>query len=108
MKKNWVGWLVGLIFLVTLAIIVYEWVQAMTAFRAGQSPLAAFQATQQQIFHIMSNPWVFSAYLVLLLALLFGVLRQISRKTGSTNDYWFLAALLAAIVTLVRNFVRFH
>jgi hypothetical protein len=108
MKKNWVGWLVGLLFLVTLAVIVYEWVQAMTASPAGQSPLAAFQATQQQIFHIMSNQWVFSAYLVLLLALLFGVLRQISRKTTSRNDFWFLAALLVALVSLVRNFLRFR
>lgn len=108
MKKHWVGWMVGPIVLVTLAVIVYEWVQAMAAFRAGQSPLAAFQATQQRVFHIMSDPWIFSAYLALLVVLIFGVVRQIARKTGSTNDYWFLAALLSAIVTLVRNFVRLH
>jgi hypothetical protein len=56
----------------------------------------------------MANPVVFFAYLVLLLALLFSILRQISRRTGNKKDYWFLAGLLVAVVTLVRNFLRFH
>jgi hypothetical protein len=108
MNRNWAGWTVGLIFLATLALTVYEYVHGMAAFRSGQSPLAAVQATQQRVFHIMANPWIFSAYLVLLVVLLVPVVRQISSETRSTNDYWFLAALLAAIVTLVRNFVLFH
>jgi hypothetical protein len=108
MKKTWAGWLVGLIFLMTLAVIVYETVQAMAASRAGQSPLAAFQATRLLIFHVMANPVAFFAYLALLVALLFGIVRQISRKAASANDYWFLAAVLIAIVTLVRNVVRFR
>jgi hypothetical protein len=70
--------------------------------------MAAAAATQQQIFHAMANPWLFSAYLVLLLVLLFYVVRQISRKTGTTNDFWFLAALIVSVVVLVRNFLRFH
>ena len=65
-------------------------------------------ATQQQFSHAMANPFLFSAYLVLLLVLLFYVVRQISRKTGTKNDFWFLAALLASVLTLVRNFLRFH
>jgi hypothetical protein len=77
----------GLYFVVTLAVIVYEYAQAIVAFRSGQSPLAVIQATQQRFFHVMANPWFFSAYLVLLVALLFPVIRQISTKAGSTNDF---------------------
>ena len=96
----------GLLVVGSLGVTVYEYIQAMAAFRSGQSPVAAVQATQQQIMHVMANPWLFTAYLVLLLALLFHVVRQISRKIGTTNDFWFMAAVLAAIVTLVRNFLK--
>jgi len=108
MTRNWAAWPVGLICLATFGVTGYEWFEARTAFRAGQSPVVAVQATQQQILHVLANPWVFSVYVILLLSLLFPVVRKISRKTSTTNDYWVLAALLAAVVALVRIFVRFH
>jgi len=107
MIKRWSGWVIVLIVVATFAVLGYESLQVVSAFRSGQSPVAAAQATQERVLHAMANPWFFSAYLALLVALLFPVVRKI-RKAGTGNDSWFLAALLVAIATLVRNFVRFH
>jgi hypothetical protein len=87
MKRNWAGWIVGLIFLATLALTVYEYVQGVAAFHSGQSPLAAGQATQQRVFHIMANPWVFAAYFVLLVALLVQVVSLNNCPPGSIADH---------------------
>lgn len=107
MIKHWSGWVVAVIVLATFGVLGYEYSQAVSAFRSGRSPVAVAQATQERIFHAMANPWFFFAYLALLLALLFPVVRKI-RKAGTDNDYWFLAALLVAIAALCRNFVTFH
>jgi uncharacterized membrane protein len=108
MERNWIRSTFWLILLASLGFTVYQYVRIMSAYRSSQSPVAAAKATQQQISHFMANPWLFFPYLALLLVLLFYVIRQISRKTGNRNDFWFLAALLVAVVSLVRNFLRFH
>ena len=107
MIKHWSGWVVAVIVLATFGVLGYEYSQVVSAFQSGGSPVAIAQATQERISHVMANPWFFSAYLALLLALLFPVVRKI-RKAGTGNDYWFLAALLVAIAALCGNFVKFH
>ena len=107
MIKHWSGWVVAVIVLATFGVLGYEYSQAVSDFRAGRSPVAVAQATHERICHAMATPWFFSVYLALLLVLLFPVVRKI-RKAGTGNDYWFLAALLVAIIVLVRNFVKFH
>ena len=92
----------------SLGFVVYLYIQAVAALRSGQPPVAALEATQQQFLHIVANPWFFAAYLVLLIALLFHVVSQIYRKTAAGKDFWTLAAVLAAIVTLIRSFLRSH
>lgn len=107
MIREWPGWIVAIIVLATFGVLGYEYWQVVSAVRSGASPVAVAQATQQRIFRAMANPWLFSAYLALLVALLFPVVRKI-RKAGTGNDYWFLAALLVGIAALVRNFLKFH
>jgi hypothetical protein len=106
MIKHWSRWVVGVIVLATFCVLAYQYSQVFYAFRTNHPPVAVAQATQGRISHEMANPWLFSTYLALLLALIFSVIRKI-RKAG-TGDYWLLASLLIAIAALVRNFVKFH
>jgi hypothetical protein len=106
MRRNWAGWIVGFIWVGSFGFVVYLFIQTVAALRSGQSQVAALETTQKQFLHIVSNPWFFAAYLALLVALLFHVVRQIYRKTVAAKDFWFLAAVLAAIVTLIRSFLR--
>jgi|SRR5580693_1324572 hypothetical protein len=106
MKRNWTGWVVGFIWVGTLGFVVYLYIQTVAALRSGQSRVAALEETQQRFVHVLANPRFFAAYLALLVALLFHTARKIYRKTGATKDFWVLAAVLAAIVTLMRSFLR--
>jgi len=107
MTKHWSGWVVGVIVMTSFAVVGYEYWQVVSAFRSGRSPVAVAQETREQISHAMANPWIFSAYLASLLALLFRVVRKI-REARAGSDYLLLGVLLVAIATLVRNFVNFH
>jgi len=82
MLKHWSGWVVAAVVLATFGVLGYEYSQAVAAFRSAQPPVAVAQATQERISRAMARPWFFCAYLVLLLALLFPLVRKI-RNAGT-------------------------
>ncbi len=106
MKKNWFRWLFSLVFLLSAGIIVLQFFQIQEAIRAGESPASAARAFQQQFWHILLNPWVFTTYLLVLVTLLWSTVRTIARKQHHPNDFWLAAAFFVAIVVLIFRFIQ--
>src|SRR3954465_8891491 len=100
MTKNWVRWLFGAVFLSALGLFVLQVVQIQIAIHHGESPLRAFQVSQQRFSHLILNPWFFTAYLLILAVLLVSSVRTIARKEHQTNDLWVAAALVTSIAVL--------
>jgi hypothetical protein len=108
MKKNWFRWLFGLVFLFAVGNLILFVFQTQKAIHSGQSPTSAFQASQQTFWHILLSPWVFTAYLLVLVVLLWSTVRTIARKQHHANDLWLAAAFLVTIAVLVFRFIQGH
>lgn len=108
MKKNWVGWVFAFLFMSALGIFAFQSFQIWKAVQSGESSASAFQSNQQKFWHVLLNPWVFSAYLAVLVVLLWKAARTVARKQHQANDLWILGALLAAIGVLVFRFIQGH
>src|SRR6266481_7488122 len=80
MKKNWVRWVFGLLFVSWLGIFAFQILPIWKAIHSGASPLEAFQASQQESSHIFLNPWVFTVYLLIFVVLLWNTVRTVARK----------------------------
>jgi hypothetical protein len=76
MKKSWVRWLFGLVFLFAAGNFILSVVQIQKAIHSGQSPATAFQSSQQAFWHVLLNPWVFTTYLCLVAENRFGNVAQ--------------------------------
>src|ERR1700744_5012730 len=97
MTKNWFRWLFNLVFLFSAGLVVFQFFLAWKAIQAGESPVNAARSSQQQTWHIVLNPWVFTIYLLVLFVLLWSTVRAIVRKQHHSNDFWLAAMFLVAI-----------
>ena len=106
MPNNWARWLLVDVFLLAAGILVFEVVQVQIAIHHGQSPVNALQISQQELWHVLLNPWCFAAYLSILVAFLGDSVRTIVKKRHHGNDLWIATALLTSIVILVFRFIQ--
>ena len=106
MTKNWARWLRGAVFLSAIGIFVFQVVQTQIALHHGESPVKAFQICQQELWHVLLNPWLFAAYLLILAVLLGDSVRTIVKKQHQANDLWMAAALLTSMTVLVFRFIQ--
>ncbi len=78
------SWLFVMIALTGLAGVVAQGYLAWTATHAGKPPEDAFWMSQQRVWSVFLNPWIFAAYLLLLALLLWSTIRETARKGWKT------------------------
>jgi hypothetical protein len=107
-KANWASWLQGAVWLVGFASIFAQGFLFRRAILAGKSPLNAFSESRYTVTHVLLNPWISIPFLIALLALLvFSIYAGTNTKCKNAN-WWFIAALLISLISLVLRLARPH
>ena len=105
-KNTWTRLLLGIVVLSVFMAVVAQGYLAWTAAQTGKSPIDAIRMSQQRLWAVILNPWVFWSYLSALVLLLWQVARGPLKRGWTSNDFWLSGAIAAAIVTLIVRFVQ--
>lgn len=106
MKRKWITWFLGIIFVLPPAAFVILNLLSSSAIRSGQAPISVFHENQQRIWRTLLNPWVLTTYLFVLLILLWQTLLKVREEKGNAINWWMIGAVLAAIYAFVSMYVR--
>jgi len=106
MKRNSLSWVLAILGASTIAALLAQTYLAWQAVRSGESPSTAYWHAQQIVWRVFLNPWVFAAYSLTLLRLFMDAVRRVKEEKKQTASYWYLAAVLVALVVYVSKFVH--